>query len=177
MNPITKAPNKISRHLAKKKTQRKRINLRRENQVKNLYPHGRTFVLTGGELIGHRESPPAHIKLPQTITLVTPDHSDFSKDHWFLGSTPILQKNVTYQPEFEEIDLKGHDGKNEIRANFRLTGSRTLASGIIEFDGYSFVASYEIKPQEYLINIAPNAAYLAGSSLSVDIKWDEQSDR
>ena len=160
-----------------RKKLKKDTRTKREKQIRALYPHVRTFELKNVESIGAKsESIKIQSQLPRTITLVTPDLDNPSKDHLYIGTHPVLSKNMKYCSSFEELTFDTSDGEDNLKGHLRLTHSRTKAYGVIDFKGESFSVEYEVKPQRYKMKLAKGAAYLAGSNVT-QIKWDVNSDR
>lgn len=147
----------------------------RDAQVARLYPHVRTFVLKQAEAIGVGDSAAlALAKVPRTMTLVTPNLADPSRDHLFVGPYPVFSRDLKWNPAFEELDFVTSDGANALRGHLRLTHSRLGAFGVLDIGGESFSVEYQVPPQTYKMKVAKDAAYLAPPGV---IKWDTESPR
>lgn len=158
--------------------QRASLRASRDAQAAAMYPNARTFVLVEASHLGHTDDEVRALgSLPTSLTLVTPDHDDHSRDQWYVGPHPVAATAGTWDPDFEELTFATHDGGGVVRGQLRLTRSRTRAFGVVEFGGETFSVQYEVKPQRYVMRIAKDAAYLAGTSQMPLLKWDTDSDR
>jgi hypothetical protein len=158
--------------------QRKAVRARRNSQVLALYPHARTFELKSADPIGvESDAQDALARMPRTITLVTPDHDDHTKDHLYFGPHPVLSENFKYDHTFEELSFITSDGTSSVHAHLRVMRSRTRAYGVVEYAGHSFAVEYDVKPQHYRAKVGKGAAYLAGTSQAPSIRWDVNSSR
>ncbi|HYP00215.1 MAG TPA: hypothetical protein VER76_08495 [Pyrinomonadaceae bacterium] len=158
--------------------QRKAVRARRNSQVMALYPHARTFELKSADPIGvESDAQDALARMPRTITLVTPDHDDHTKDHLYFGPHPVLSENFKYDHTFEELSFITSAGTSSVHAHLRVMRSRTRAYGVVEYAGHSFAVEYEVKPQHYRAKVGKGAAYLAGTSQAPSIMWDVNSSR
>lgn len=150
----------------------------RNAQVSAMYPHVRTFHLVTAHPVGHTDDSAAGVAhVPRTITLVTPDHDDPSKDHLFIGSHPVLSRDYRYDTGFRELHFSTGDGTDPVRGSLRLTHSRTKAYGPLHYAGHTYAVEYEVKPQRYRMKLGKDAAYVAGSSSAPVIRWDVDSPR
>jgi len=146
----------------------------RDEQVKALYPHARTFVLKIAEPV--LDTPGSDVAdVPGTLTLVTPDHSNPARDQFYVGPYPVLGRNLRWDKHFEELDFTASDGTRGYRGHLRLTHSRLRAFGILSIGGNAYSVEYEVPPQRYTVRVAKDAAYLAGDNAT--ITWDTESDR
>ncbi|GIH02214.1 hypothetical protein Rhe02_02810 [Rhizocola hellebori] len=150
---------------------RRKVRKQRDAQAAKLYPHLRTFVLTQADSVMGT----ATDRVPRTLTLVTPDLDNPSRDHLFVGPYPVLSENHHWDAAFEELNFATSDGTSVMRGNLRLTHSRLRAYGTIEVGDESFSVQYEVPPQRYRMKVAQDAAYLSGSQGV--ISWDTNSSR
>ncbi|MFP5415502.1 MAG: hypothetical protein ACLGHZ_01285 [Actinomycetes bacterium] len=160
------------------RTRRATANAQRAAQVAALYPSARTFALVEATHLGHPDDEHEALqRLPKTLTLVTPDHSDPSQDHLFVGPYPVPSTQSRFDDDFQELTFTSHDGTDPIHVHLRLARARTRAFGVIEFGGESYSVEYAVKPQRFTMRIGKGAGYLAGSSTLPELKWDVHSDR
>jgi hypothetical protein len=146
--------------------------------VSKVYPAARTFVVKHVEPVSPADNAAAALAaFPRTLTLVTPDHDDPSRDHLFVGPYPVASQHTKFDTAFDELTFATSDGSAPLSGHLRMAGSRTRAYGIVEYGGHSFAVEYQVKPQRYAMRIAEGAAYAAGSANAVQIKWDVNSDR
>ena len=154
------------------------VHVRRAAQVAALYPGARTFSLVEASHLGHPDDARGALeRLPKTLTLVTPDHSDPEQDQLFVGPYPVAPGRSRYDKDFQELTFGTHDGTDAIHGHLRLTRARTRAYGVMEYGGESYSVAYEVKPQRFTMRIGKGAAYLGGSSALPELKWDVDSDR
>jgi hypothetical protein len=146
----------------------------RRDEVKAMYPHARTLLLRNADPVGPVTlSDAEQANLPRTITLVTPDHSDPSKDHFYIGAHPVLLRHHKWDADHEEVTFVASDGTSAIKGNLRMMRSRTQAFGVLEWGGHTFSVEYGIKPQRYRLKRAKDAAYTSPAG----IVWDETLER
>lgn len=161
-------------HIAGLQKERRAVKAARDEQVKALYPHARTFILKVAEPV--LRTPGSDVAdVPGTLTLITPDHSDPARDQFYVGPYPVLGRNLTWNKHFEELDFTASDGARGLRGHLRLTHSRLRAFGILTIGGNDYSVQYEVPPQRYTVKVAKDAAYLAGNNAT--ITWDTESDR
>jgi hypothetical protein len=145
----------LDAHIAEVQEQRRKLRHEQDRQAAVLYPHVRTFVLKESEAIGAGESAAqALARAPRTMTLVTPNLADPSRDHWFVGPYPVLSRDVTWKPAFDELDFATSDGTNKLRGHLRLTHSRSRAYGVLDVGGESISVEYQVDPQRYSMKVA-----------------------
>lgn len=161
-------------HISGLMKERRALKAARDEQVRALYPHMRTFVLKSAEAV--LDTPGSDVaEVPGTLTLVTPDHTDPARDQFYVGPYPVLGRNLSWDKHFEELDFAASDGTRGYRGHLRLTHSRLHAFGILSIGGSAYSVEYEVPPQRYTVKVAKDAAYLAGDNAT--ITWDTQSDR
>src|SRR6476646_9730703 len=78
------------------------LRAQRDAAIHALYPHARTFVAVNIDAIDERQSA-ALVDVPATLTLVTPDVADPSRDHLFVGPYPVLSRDLRWEPDFEDL--------------------------------------------------------------------------
>jgi len=166
----------VDPHTAELREARRAVRRERDRQVAALYPHARTFVLKNSDPIGGgRAGLRAAERVPHTLTLITPDHADVSRDQLFVGQFPVLSRDMHWDAAFEELTFATSDGTHAIRGTLRITHSRLKAYGVISIGGDSVSVEYEVKPQRYRMKVAKDAAYLAGQLGT--ITWDTNDAR
>jgi hypothetical protein len=166
----------LDAHIAEVQEQRRKLRHEQDRQAAVLYPHVRTFVLKESEAIGAGESAAqALARAPRTMTLVTPNLADPSRDHWFVGPYPVLSRDVTWKPAFDELDFATSDGTNKLRGHLRLTHSRSRAYGVLDVGGESISVEYQVDPQRYSMKVAEGAAFLSGPVSDPVIDWNTES--
>ena len=82
-----------------------------------------TFVLVHADSL---EGPSDRTVVPATLTMVTPDLDDPRLDHLYVGTRPVVRRNLRWKPAFEELSFDT-DG---VSGHLRLTHSRTRAFGV-----------------------------------------------
>ncbi|WP_155420384.1 hypothetical protein [Burkholderia cepacia] len=168
----------VSSRASKIRAEHRATRQRRKEMIAALYPSARTLSLTLADPIGQSEASEAAIaRLPRTLTFVTPDHADVTRDHLFVGALPVLSANSKWDEDFEELNFEAPDGETVIRGHLRLTRERTQGFGVVDVEGHSFAVEYAVKPQTYRLKLAKGAAYVAGTSIAPDIRWDVESER
>ncbi|MGG6311508.1 hypothetical protein [Paenibacillus macerans] len=150
----------------------------RRAQVKQMYPHARVFTLDHLEPVLQINS---HVALlqsaPQTITLITPDHDDHSRDQLFIGHVPIARANWNYDPDTCILTFRQGHGDDRLSGEFRMVRDRTSGFGALQIGKAAFAAELHAKPVTYTMKSGLDAAYVAGDNIAPQLKWDEQSAR
>jgi hypothetical protein len=163
-------------YIAELQDARRAVRAQRDQQVATLYPNARTFVLKRADPVGADAAAElAATEIPATMTLVTPDPADPSRDQLFIGPYPVLARDQRWNAAFEELDFATSDGVRPISGTFRMTHSRLRAYGAIALGDHTVSVEYEVDPQRYRVKVAKNAAYLAAPANT--ITWDTSSDR
>ncbi|MFC8278187.1 Ig domain-containing protein [Streptomyces sp. NPDC057271] len=155
---------------------RQAVQADRDRQVALLYPEARTFALMQADAISDTEKgEKALAALPRTLTLVTPDLQDPSRDHLYVGPHAVLSRNLQWNPIHRELSFVTSDSRQEISGHFVMTHNRLRAYGTVTVDGQAVAVIYEVAPQRFRMKVAKDAAYLSGQNAS--ITWDPTSDR
>lgn len=154
---------------------RKAVQADRDEQVAILYPHARTFRLHQADAVSDTEKgEKALALLPRTLTLVTPDLRDPSRDHLLAGPHPVPSRGMTWNPVHRELSFVTSDGEHKISGHLSMTHNRLRAFGTVAVDGQAVAVEYRVNPQRYKMKVAKKAAYLAPDK---SITWDPNSEK
>lgn len=143
-------------------------------KVKHFYQLAKVYSVTAHkQVMGVEDSKEA----PTTITWLTPEPHDSSKDQLFIDQHPIARDNWEYNSQ--EETLSWHQGLGEHRHSgtlqmfaHNLSGMGTLSVGDTHFS-----AAVDVKPVTYKCDISASAgAYVTGKVGSLNLVWDTNSD-
>lgn len=162
----------VPEHLHEARRNRLDLRARRDAAINALYPHARTFVAVNLHAVDDRQSG-ALADVPRTLTLVTPDVTDPSRDHLFVGPHPVLRRDLRWDAEFDDLTFKTTVEGQRIHGHLRLSHSRTRAFGSLHVGGLDLAVEYALAPQRYVMKMGKNAAWV--NSASNKIMFDPAS--
>lgn len=149
----------------------------RREQVRRMYPHARIFELEGIEpILKTEENINKAEDVPLTITLITPNSNDMSQDQLYVGHQPIARKNWIYDPTTETLKFRQGFGESFLGGEFRMVRDRTSGYGTLQIGKTAFAIEIHVKSITYDMKLAKDAAYVAGTSIAPQLRYDPNSD-
>ncbi|MDZ7957810.1 MAG: hypothetical protein RMY34_07870 [Aulosira sp. DedQUE10] len=142
-------------------------------KVKHFYQLAKVYSVTAHkQVLGVADSKEA----PTTITWLTPEPHDSSKDQLFIDQHPIARENWKYNPQ--EETLSWHQGLGEHRhsGTLQMFAHNLSGMGSLSVGDTHFSATIDVKPVTYQCDVSANAgAYVTGKVGSLNLVWDTNS--
>lgn len=171
-----KEAQEFDRRVARRQKERIQVENEQDELVRVLYRNTRTYSVVDAEpVFPDDRSEKAAATLPKTVTLVTPDPADPSRDQLYIGPYPVRRKDFSYQPERRLAEFRTHDGTTGISGSFEFSRLRLEAFGTIEYGDVPFTVRLVVKPQTYHVRVCEGAAFFSGDGGDY-ISWNVDSD-
>lgn len=150
----------------------------RRRQVFQMYPNARVFLVQEATPVLKIDSFINKMsKIPEHITLVTPNQNNINSYNLFVGSQPVARENWTYDKDTHILKFKQGDGETLLGGHLRMVKDMTSGYGLLQIGDALFNVQIHVKPVTYDMKVATtSAAYVAGTSTNPQLKWDAGSD-